>query len=61
MTCIDLRNLYPGFQDFDRALEAIVFLLISYLKTLILEPWLPEPDLQDLARVMKADIFLLIH
>ena len=56
MTCIYIRNLYPDFQDLDRALEAIIFLLISYLKTLILEPWLPEPDLQDLARVLKADI-----
>ena len=42
-----------------RALEAIIVLFISLSKTLIVEPWLPEPDWQELARVREP--FFLIN
>ena len=50
-----------GFQkghltDLVRDMEATILCLVLLLKTSISEPWPPDPELQDLVRVLEATI-----
>ena len=48
------------FAKFDQSPGSYHFPINSMFTEICLESWLPEPDFQDLARVLEASMFLLV-